>query len=705
MPLPYYVSPEQMMKDKAEYARKGISRGKAIVTIEYRDGVLLVAENPSTLLHKISEIYDRIAFAGVGKYNEFENLRVAGVRHADVKGYSYSRGDVSAKSLANAYSQALGNIFTQDIKPFEVEVLVVEVGDANGTKNEIYHILYDGTIEDEKNYAAMGGQSEEIRRYLKDNFQESLDLAAALKLGVRALMVTQNKTLTERDLEVAVLDRTKERRKFRRIPAEVLHQLLDRERLGDVEAPFEGFLAPGALPCYPEVHMKRRIFGLENEYGLTCTLNGQRRLSPDNVARYLFEKVIPGARNANVFLENGARLYLDTGFHPEYATPECDDIVDLVIHDKAGERIVEDLLHQAEKRLREDGISGHILLFKNNTDSAGNSYGCHENYLVSRDVSFQRLAEGLIPFFVTRQIFAGAGKVLQTPRGFHYCLSQRAQHICQEISGATTSSRSIINTRDEPHADAEKYRRLHVIVGDSNMSEVATYLKVGTTALILDMIEDGHFDRDYSLQSPVQAIRDISHDPTLRETIRLKDGRAITPLQLQMEYLEHATRYVQAIDADPVTRDVLARWTYVIEQLADDPMQLNREIDWVIKQQLIQAYMEKNRLSWRDPKVSLMDLQYHDIRPDKGLYFSLVRRDLVDRITDDESIERAKHVPPQTTRARLRGEFIRQANLKGKDYRVDWVYLKLNDPERETILCKDPFQSHDERVERLIRSF
>ena len=227
MPLPYYVSPEQMMKDKAEYARKGISRGRAIVAIEYRDGVLLVAENPSTLLHKISEIYDRIAFAGVGKYNEFENLRVAGVRHADIKGYSYSRGDVSAKSLANAYSQALGNIFTQDIKPFEVEVLVVEVGDANnGTKNEIYHILYDGTIEDEKNYAAMGGQSEEIRRYLKDNFQDDLDVAAALRLGVRALMVTQNKTLTERDLEVAVLDRTKERRKFRRIPAEALHQLL-----------------------------------------------------------------------------------------------------------------------------------------------------------------------------------------------------------------------------------------------------------------------------------------------------------------------------------------------------------------------------------------------------------------------------------------------------------------------------------------------
>jgi proteasome alpha subunit len=226
MPLPYYVSPEQMMKDKAEYARKGISRGKAIVTIEYRDGVLLVAENPSTLLHKISEIYDRIAFAGVGKYNEFENLRVAGVRHADVKGYSYSRGDVSAKSLANAYSQALGNIFTQDIKPFEVEVLVVEVGDANGTKNEIYHILYDGTIEDEKNYAAMGGQADEIRRFLKDHYQANAGLDDSLQLGVRALSVTQNKTLSERDLEVAVLDRTKERRKFRRIPPEALTQLL-----------------------------------------------------------------------------------------------------------------------------------------------------------------------------------------------------------------------------------------------------------------------------------------------------------------------------------------------------------------------------------------------------------------------------------------------------------------------------------------------
>jgi len=228
VPLPYYVSPEQMMKDKAEYARKGIARGRSMIALEYRDGILLVAENPSTLLHKISEIYDRIAFAGVGKYNEFENLRIAGVRHADIKGYSYGREDVTAKSLANAYSQALGHIFTEGIKPFEVEVLVAEVGDGPRGKNEIYHILYDGTIEDELHYAAMGGQAEEIRRFLKDHYRDGMDLAEALQLGVRALTVTQNKTLTERDLEVAVLDRNRERRKFRRIPDDELRTYLGR---------------------------------------------------------------------------------------------------------------------------------------------------------------------------------------------------------------------------------------------------------------------------------------------------------------------------------------------------------------------------------------------------------------------------------------------------------------------------------------------
>ena len=230
MPLPYYVSPEQMMKDKAEYARKGIARGRSMIALEVQDGILLLAENPSTLLHKISEIYDRIAFAGVGKYNEFENLRIAGVRHADIKGYSYHREDVTAKALANAYSQALGNIFTEGTKPYEVEVLVAEVGDGLNGKNEMYHILYDGTIEDELHYAAMGGQADDIRRFLKDHYRDGMALAEAIQLGVRALTVTQNKTLTERDLEVAILDRKRERRKFRRITDAELREPLDRGR-------------------------------------------------------------------------------------------------------------------------------------------------------------------------------------------------------------------------------------------------------------------------------------------------------------------------------------------------------------------------------------------------------------------------------------------------------------------------------------------
>src|ERR1700691_4327931 len=249
----------------------------------------------------------------------------------------------------------------------------------------------------------------------------------------------------------------------------------------------------------------RRIFGLENEYGVTCTLRGQRRLSPDEVARYLFRRVVSWGRSSNVFLENGARLYLDVGSHPEYATPECDSIADLVAHDKAGERILDHLVTGAEARLREEGIRGVIYLFKNNTDSAGNSYGCHENYLTSRRDDFAHYTEILIPFLVSRQIFAGAGKVLQTARGAVYCLSQRAEHIWEGVSSATTRSRPIINTRDEPHADAERFRRLHVIVGDSNMSETTMLLKVGATDLVLRMVEAGVVMRDLTLENPIRA--------------------------------------------------------------------------------------------------------------------------------------------------------------------------------------------------------
>ena len=268
--------------------------------------------------------------------------------------------------------------------------------------------------------------------------------------------------------------------------------------------------------------------GIETEFGITCTFHGQRRLSPDEVARYLFRRVVSWGRSSNVFLRNGSRLYLDVGSHPEYATAECDELPTLIAHDKAGERILQDLVVDAEARLAEEGIGGDIYLFKNNTDSAGNSYGCHENFLIARGGEFAKIADGLIPFLVTRQLIAGAGKVLQSPRGASYCLSQRADHIWEGVSSATTRSRPIINTRDEPHADAERYRRLHVIVGDSNMSETTTLLKVGSAALVLEMIEAGVPLRDFTFENPIRAIREISHDITGRRPVRLAGGGDIS---------------------------------------------------------------------------------------------------------------------------------------------------------------------------------
>src|ERR671917_40469 len=316
--------------------------------------------------------------------------------------------------------------------------------------------------------------------------------------------------------------------------------------------------------------MDRRIFGIETEFGVTCAFEGQRKLSPDEVARYLFRKVVSWGRSSNVFLRNGARLYLDVGSHPEYATPECDSVNDLVVHDRAGERILEGLLVDAEQRLHDEGIAGDIYLFKNNTDSAGNSYGCHEDYLVSRAGEFSRLADVLIPFLVTRQIVVGAGKVTQTPRGTSYSVSQRAEHIWEGVSSATTRSRPIINTRDEPHADAEKYRRLHVIVGDSNMNEWASYLKIGSTALVLRMAEEGVQIRDMTLENPIRAIREISHDTSCRRRVRLANGRELSALDMQKEYLDKALRWVDHRD-DPVLKEIAVMWEHAITKLEHDP--------------------------------------------------------------------------------------------------------------------------------------
>jgi proteasome accessory factor A len=451
--------------------------------------------------------------------------------------------------------------------------------------------------------------------------------------------------------------------------------------------------------------MQRRIYGIENEYGVTCTLNGQRRLSPDEVARYLFRRVVSWGRSSNVFLANGARLCLDVGSHPEYATPECDSVRELVAHDKAGERILEQLLAGAQQRLHEESIRGDIFLFKNNTDSAGNSYGCHENYLTSRRDDFSHYAEVLIPFLVSRQIYAGAGKVLMTARGAMYSMSQRAEHIWEGVSSATTRSRPIINTRDEPHADAERYRRLHVIVGDSNMNEYASFLKVGAASALLRMLEEPSVVlRDMTLENPIRAIREISHDPTCTRTVRLANGREASALDIQSEFLNRALRFAETRGFPEEEQRALEMWEHCLQGIEKDPLSLDRECDWVAKYNLIEAYRARHGLELSDPKVALVDLQYHDVNRDRGLYYRLQERGMAERVCTDDEIATAVDEAPQTTRARLRGAFIRRAKERKRDYTVDWVHLKLNDQAQRTVLCKDPFRSHDERVEKLIAS-
>ncbi len=451
--------------------------------------------------------------------------------------------------------------------------------------------------------------------------------------------------------------------------------------------------------------MLPRIFGLETEYGITCTLRGQRRLTPDEVARYLFRSVVAWGRSSNVFLENGGRLYLDVGSHPEFATPECDSILDVVRFDRAGDLILHDLVENAESRLHDEGIRGTIYLFKNNTDSAGNSYGCHENYLVRRATEPHDYQTSFIPFLVSRQVFAGAGKILSTPKGPLYALSQRAEHIWEDVSSATTRSRPIINTRDEPHADAEEYRRLHVIVGDSNMNEYSTFLKVGTAACMLRMLEEDPASlRDLTLENPIRAIREISGDISCRRQVRLRNGKEMSALDLQSYFLDCALQFGSRHGFDELETRALREWEVVLSALETDPMVLKDRIDWVTKLDLLDRYCARHGVALDSPQSLALDLQYHDINPARGVFNKLASHGAVRTLVGHDDIVHAKSVAPSTTRAHLRGRFIRQAKAKSRDFTVDWVHLKLNEQIQRTVVCKDPFANTDERVDRLIAS-
>ncbi|WP_068250949.1 Pup--protein ligase [Janibacter corallicola] len=452
--------------------------------------------------------------------------------------------------------------------------------------------------------------------------------------------------------------------------------------------------------------MERRIFGIETEFGITAVSEGHRRLTPDEVARYLFRKVVAWGRSSNVFLANGSRLYLDVGSHPEYATAECDDLATLIAHDRAGELIIQDLVDDAQRRLAEDGVGGEIYVFKNNVDSAGNSYGCHENFLVERTGDFASVTEGLLPFLITRQLIAGTGKLMSSSRGTQFSVSQRADHIWEGISSATTRSRPIINTRDEPHADAEKYRRMHVIVGDSTMTETTTLLKVGSAHLVLRMLEDGVAMPDLALDNPIRAIRDISLDMTGTTPVRLADGRRMSGLEIQEEYFERTRAYAEREGIeDDVSRRVLDLWGRTLQAVrTQDLAAVGTEIDWVIKYRLLDAYAARHGLDIGDPRLAQLDLAYHDINPGRGVHNVLQRAGKVARVVTDDDIAEAVDVPPQTTRAKLRGDFVRVAREHSRDVTVDWVHLKINDEAQRTVLCKDPFVAVDARVERLIES-
>ena len=405
---------------------------------------------------------------------------------------------------------------------------------------------------------------------------------------------------------------------------------------------------------------------------------------------------------ANVILPNGARYYVDHA-HPEYSTPECLSPRSLVIHDKAGERILERSLAVVAAEIPS---SPALAIYKNNSDGKGNSYGTHENYLMDRATPFGDIVRDLTPFFVSRQIFTGAGKLgLEAQwdeRGKHvFQLTQRADFFETEVGLETTLKRPIINTRDEPHADPERYRRLHVIVGDANLCEVATFLKLGTTSIVLKMIEDG-FLPDFSLVNPVAAIHDVSRDVSLTTQVALVDGRKMTALQLQWEYLELARKYVDREDDTPENREVLERWETVLRGLENDPRTLSAQLDWVAKLRLLEGYRERDGLAWSDAKLRAIDLQYHDVRRDRGLYHRLAHAGKVERITTDEEVLRAIMEPPDDTRAFFRGRCIAKYPDAIAAASWDSLILDTGRDALQRIPMREPLRGTRAHVEELL---
>lgn len=461
----------------------------------------------------------------------------------------------------------------------------------------------------------------------------------------------------------------------------------------------------GSAPVYA-----RRIMGIETEYGITASASdGQRVMSPDEIARVLFRPIVSTYSSSNIFSPNASRLYLDVGSHPEIATAECDSLSQLIAYERAGDAMVNRMAVQAEEALADEGEKRAVYLFKNNVDSAGNSYGCHENYLIGRHVVLKDLGKALLPFMITRQLICGAG-MIRPAKGeepARFVLSQRADQVWEGVSSATTRSRPIINTRDEPHGDSKRFRRMHVIVGDSNMAEPTMAVKVGSTLLMLEMLEAGFEVPNLSVLEPIQHIRAIALDPTGRTQLPLEGGGSTTALAVQQELCTAAERWLEHREDTGTPTAELARvvdlWKRTLQAIeTQDFSGVDREIDWVIKRSLLNRYRERLGEDWSHPKLAQIDLTYHDIRPGRGLYSVLEQRGMVKRWIDDAAIDAAVDTAPRTTRAKLRGEFLAVARELDAAVTVDWTRMKVNRPEPMTEEFSDPFVSEDPRLDGLL---
>ena len=461
--------------------------------------------------------------------------------------------------------------------------------------------------------------------------------------------------------------------------------------------------------------LARRIIGVETEYGITCapTTDGPPPMDADHAARELFEPVVQRSRSSNVFTRGGARLYLDVGSHPEFATAECDRLEDVLAQDRAGELVMADLAEQANARLAATGVPGRIHLLKNNRDAEGNGFGCHENYLVRRRGDFWNDARTLVPHLVTRQILVGAGHIAadgDTRRAADglggYVFSQRADQMWDAVSSATTRARPLINTRDEPHADAERYRRMHVIVGDSNIAQGSTLLKVAAMDLLLDYLEHGGELGDLALADPMRAIRDTCHDMSGGVLLERADGRTITPLEMQAEHLGRLRDHVaQGIEITALHEAALDLWERGLQALRlQQPELVDKELDWAVKHRLLTRYCQRHDTDLTDPRVSRLALAYHDVSPGGGLRQRLEGAGLLRRFVDEATCRRAVDTPPVTTRARLRGAVVAKAEDLRCDVSVDWVGIRLDDGVCSPVTLSDPFCAVDERIDALLES-